>query len=105
WVRGEDRVVGGAPDNADALANAGRLLFIVAGQGPSPDAQRQLVGDARTLLDRAVQVDPNNADARYYRGVVLLDGFGQVDAAIGEFQRYLLLAPDGRFATQAPSAL
>ncbi|HMF03653.1 MAG TPA: tetratricopeptide repeat protein, partial [Acidimicrobiia bacterium] len=93
------------PDNADALANAGRLRFIVAGQVPSPDAQKQLVTDARTFLDRAVQADPNNADARYYRGVLLLDGFGQVDAAVGEFQRYLVLAPDGRFATQARNAL
>jgi tetratricopeptide (TPR) repeat protein len=94
-----------APDNADALANAGRLRFIVAGQVPSPDAQRQLVADAKTFLDRAVQADPNNADARYYRGVLLLDGFGQVDAAVAEFQRYLVLAPDGRFATQARNAL
>ena len=94
-----------APDNADALANAGRLRFIVAGQVPSPDAQKQLVADARTLLDRAVAADPNNSDARYYRGVLLLDGFGQVDAAVGEFQRYLVLAPDGRFATQARNAL
>jgi cytochrome c-type biogenesis protein CcmH/NrfG len=94
-----------APDNADALANAGRLRFIVAGQVPSPDAQKQLVADAKTFLDRAVEADPNNADARYYRGVLLLDGFGQVDAAVGEFQRYLLLAPDGRFATQARNAL
>lgn len=94
-----------APDNADALANAGRLRFIVAGQVPSPDAQKQLVADAKTYLDRAVQADPNNADARYYRGVLLLDGFGQVDAAIGEFQRYLVLAPDGRFSTQARNAL
>jgi tetratricopeptide (TPR) repeat protein len=94
-----------APDNADALANAGRLRFIVAGQVPSPDAQKQLVADAKTFLDRAVEADPNNADARYYRGVLLLDGFGQVDAAVGEFQRYLVLAPDGRFATQARNAL
>ena len=100
-----DKAAAIAPDNVDALANAGRLRFIVAGQVPSPDAQKQLVADAKTLLDRAVQADPNNADARYYRGVLLLDGFGQVDAAVGEFQRYLVLAPDGRFATQARNAL
>jgi tetratricopeptide (TPR) repeat protein len=94
-----------APDNADALANAGRLRFIVAGQVPSADAQKQLVSDAKTYLDRAVEADPNNADARYFRGVLLLDGFGQVDAAIGEFQRYLVLAPDGQFSTQARNAL
>lgn len=100
-----DKAAAIAPDNVDALANAGRLRFIVAGQVPSPDAQKQLVADAKTFLDRAVQADPNNADARYYRGVLLLDGFGQVDAAVGEFQRYLVLAPDGRFATQARNAL
>ena len=56
-------------------------------------------------VDRAVQADPNHADARYYRGVLLADGFGEMDGAIGEFQRYLVLAPDGQFATQARNAL
>ncbi len=100
-----DKAVEIAPDNPDALANAGRLRFIVAGQVPSPDARQQLVTGARSLLDRAVQADPNDADAHYYRGVLLLDGFGEVDAAVGEFQRYLLLAPDGQFSTQARNAL
>jgi cytochrome c-type biogenesis protein CcmH/NrfG len=100
-----DGAVTVAPDNADALANAGRVRFIVAGQVPSPDAQRQLVTSARALLDRAVQADPNHADAHFYRGVLLMDGFKEVDAATGEFQRYLVLAPDGPFATQARNAL
>ncbi len=100
-----DAAVKVAPDNADALANAGRLRFIVAGQVPSPDAQRQLVAGARDLLDRAVQADPNRADAHYYRAILLLDGYNEVDGAIGEFQRYLVLAPDGQFATQARNAL
>jgi cytochrome c-type biogenesis protein CcmH/NrfG len=100
-----DRAVEIAPDNVEALANAGRLRFIVAGQVPSPEARQQLVTGARTLLDRAVQADPDNADAHFYRAVLLLDGFGEVDGAISEFQRYLVLAPDGRFATQARNAL
>lgn len=100
-----DEAVRVAPDNADALANAGRVRFIVAGQVPSPDAQRQLVTSARALLDHAVQVDPNHADAHFYRGVLLLDGYKEVDAAVGDFQRYLVLAPDGPFATQARNAL
>ncbi len=100
-----DRAVEIEPDNVEALANAGRLRFIVAGQVPSPEAQQQLVTGARTLLDRAVQADPDNADAHFYRAVLLLDGFGEVDGAISEFQRYLVLAPDGRFATQARNAL
>lgn len=100
-----DEAVRVAPDNADALANAGRVRFIVGGQVPSPDAQRQLVTSARDLLDRAVQADPSHADAHFYRAVLLLDGFKEVDAAVGEFQRYLVLAPDGQFATQARNAL
>jgi hypothetical protein len=52
-----------------------------------------------------VQADPNHADAHYYRAILLLDGYNEVDGAIGEFQRYLVLAPDGQFATQARNAL
>jgi cytochrome c-type biogenesis protein CcmH/NrfG len=100
-----DRAVTAAPDNVDALANAGRLRFIVAGQVPSPVAQQQLVTSARDLLDRAVQADPNNADAHYFRGVLLLDGYRDADGAIGEFQRYLVLAPDGPYASQARNGL
>jgi uncharacterized protein (TIGR02996 family) len=100
-----DEAVRVAPDNADALADAGRVRFIVAGQVPSPDAQRQLVASARSLLDRAVQANPDHADAHFYRAVVLLEGFNEVDAAVPEFQRYLVLAPDGPFATQARNAL
>jgi cytochrome c-type biogenesis protein CcmH len=104
-LKAYDQAVEIAPDNTDALANAGRLRYIVAGQVPSAEARQQLVTTARALLDRAVQADPNHADAHYYRGVLLADGFGDVDGAIGEFQRYLVLAPDGQFATQARNAL
>jgi cytochrome c-type biogenesis protein CcmH/NrfG len=100
-----DEAVQVGPDNADALANAGRVRFIVAGQVPSPEAQRQLVTSARTLLDRAVQADPDHADSHFYRGVLLLEGFNERDAAVSEFQHYLVLAPDGPFATQARNAL
>ncbi|MDQ6854889.1 MAG: tetratricopeptide repeat protein [Actinomycetota bacterium] len=100
-----DQAVQVAPDNADALADAGRVRFIVAGQVPSPDAQSQLVTSARALLDRAVQANPDHAEAHFYRAVLLLDGFKEVDAAVADFQRYLVLAPDGPFATQARNAL
>ena len=104
-LRQLDEAVRVAPDNADALANAGRVRFIVAGQVPSPDAQRQLVTSARSLLDRAVTADPDHADAHFYRGVLLLEGFNEADAAVSEFQRYLVLAPDGQFANRARNAL
>jgi cytochrome c-type biogenesis protein CcmH/NrfG len=100
-----DEAVRVAPDNVDALADAGRVRYIVAGQVPSPEAQRQLLGGARDLLDRAVQADPNHAEAHFYRGVLLLDGYNEADAAIAEFQRYLVLAPEGPFAERARTAL
>jgi cytochrome c-type biogenesis protein CcmH/NrfG len=100
-----DQAVQVAPDNADALADAGRVRFIVAGQVPSPDAQSQLVTSARALLDRAVQANPDHAEAHFYRAVLLLDGFKEVDGAVADFQRYLVLAPNGPFATQARNAL
>jgi tetratricopeptide (TPR) repeat protein len=71
----------------------------------SGDTVESLKQYDKAVLDRAVQADPDHADAHYYRGVLLADGFGEVDAAIGEFQRYLVLAPDGQFATQARNAL
>jgi hypothetical protein len=37
--------------------------------------------------------------------VLLLDGYNEVDAAVGEFQRYLVLAPEGQFAEQSRNAL
>ena len=49
--------------------------------------------------------DPDHADAHFFRGVLLLEGFNEADAAVSEFQRYLVLAPDGQFANRARNAL
>lgn len=104
-LRAYDDALAVAPDNADALANAARLRYIVAGQLPSDEARTRYVEEARDLLDRAVSADPDYANAHYYRAVLLLDPYGETDAAIAEFQRYLVLEPAGLFAEQARQAL
>lgn len=104
-LRAYDEAVRIAPVNADALANAARLRYLVAAQLPSAEARTQFVDAARSLLDRAVAADPEFADAHYYRGVLLLDPYGETGAAVAEFQRYLVLEPAGPFAEQARAAL
>jgi len=44
-------------------------------------------------------------DARFFRGVILLRDKSQPDAAIGEFQRYLVAAPDSPLAPQVRQLL
>jgi cytochrome c-type biogenesis protein CcmH len=104
-LKAYDAAVEAGPDNADALANAGRLAYIVGGQLPSEAGRTRLLERARSLLDRAVVADPDFADAHYYRGVMLLDPYGETDAAVAEFQRYLVLEPAGLFAEPARDAL
>ena len=104
-LKAYDDAVEVAPDNADALANGGRLAYLVAGQLPSEAARTTLLDRARSLLERAVAADPNFADAHYYRGVLLLDLDRDKAGAVAEFQQYLVLQPAGPFAEQARSAL
>lgn len=94
------------PKNAEALANAGRLRYLTAGQVPDARAQSQLLAGARDQLDRAVQVDPTYVDAHFFRGVLLVNPpYRETATAVAEFQRYLALAPNGQFAEQARRAL
>ncbi len=94
------------PSSAEALANAGRLRYLTAGQVPDAQAQRQLVAGAREQLDRAVQVDPQFADGHFFRAVLLANPpYAEAAVATAEFQRYLVLAPNGQFAEQARRAL
>jgi cytochrome c-type biogenesis protein CcmH/NrfG len=75
------------PNNPEPFAYSGWVLVI---QG-APDQGLQLV-------DRALGVDPNYADARFFRGAILLKYQSDPHDAIGEFQRYLIAQPQGEFA-------
>jgi cytochrome c-type biogenesis protein CcmH/NrfG len=82
------------PENPEPFAYSGWLIRL---QG-FPD-------QGLTLIDKAIEVAPDYPDARFFRGVILLRDRSQPDAAIGEFQRYLVAAPDSPLAPQVRQLL
>ncbi|MGQ0804308.1 MAG: tetratricopeptide repeat protein [Actinomycetota bacterium] len=103
-LRQYDEVTARGPEHADALAQGGRILYLTASQTP-PEQATELVAAARERLDRAIAADPEYADARFFRAVLLAQELLDRDLAIGDAQRYLVLAPDGPFAEQARALL
>jgi Flp pilus assembly protein TadD len=80
-------------ETSEAQAGLGRALFDASQPGPALDA-----------LKRAVQLDPNNAEAWVTLGeVYLLDD--RTREARAAYERYLELRPDGRFAADVRAVL
>lgn len=99
-----DAVIGIDATNAQAAAQSGRILYLSAGRAPAADAA-DLVDRALERLDRAVELDPEYADARFFRAIVLANEFGDFARAQSDLQRYLVAEPDGTFAEQARQLL
>jgi len=99
-----DAVIGIDPTSADAYAQSGRILYLTAAQAQPADAAA-LVDAARARLDRSIDLDPDAADPRFFRAIVLANEFGDFAAAQGDLQRYLVAAPEGTFAAQARQLL
>jgi cytochrome c-type biogenesis protein CcmH len=100
-----DEVTAHDPGNADALAQGGRILYLTAGQVQGTPQAADLVDEARGRLDAAVSVDPEYADARFFRAVLLAQELLDNAQAIADAQRYLVLAPAGPFAEDARTLL
>jgi len=77
------------PSNVEARAYGGWML-----------AQLGLPDDAVKALDRAIEMDPDYADARFFKGFVLYRAKHDPAAAIPELRRFLALAPDSPMAPQ-----
>jgi cytochrome c-type biogenesis protein CcmH/NrfG len=58
-----------------------------------------------TLIDKAISLDPSYPDARFFKGVILFRDQAQPEAAIAQFQRYLVAAPDSPLAPQVRQLL
>ena len=82
------------PTNAEPFAYSGWLIRL---QG-FPD-------DALKLLDKAIEVDPQYADARAFKGIILFRDKKDPEGAIAQFQRYLVRAPDSPLAAQVRTLL
>ncbi|HEY7438115.1 MAG TPA: tetratricopeptide repeat protein [Acidimicrobiia bacterium] len=76
-----------APNDPEPFAYSGWVLVIEG----APDQGLELV-------DKALTIDPNYADARFFRGTILLRDKNDPGDSIGEFQRYLVAQPQGPFA-------
>jgi tetratricopeptide (TPR) repeat protein len=72
------------PDNAEARATLGFLLYQA---GKAEEGLRE--------VDRALQASPQDPEALYFRGVILLEGLDRPTEAAAAFEAYLAAAPFG----------
>jgi cytochrome c-type biogenesis protein CcmH/NrfG len=72
------------PDNPEARATLGFLLY----RAGRPQ-------DGLDQVDRALQGSPNDPEALYFKGVILLDGLERPQEAVAAFAAYLEAAPFG----------
>lgn len=102
-----DEVLVRTSQSAEAAAQGGRILYLTAQAAvqSNPDAVDGLVQQSLARLDRAVEIDPEYADARYFRAIVVANEFGDFTRAQGDLQRYLILRPQGQFADAARELL
>jgi hypothetical protein len=92
------------PTNADAEAQAGRLLEVTAQAAPANEAP-ELVASARVRLDGAILLNPQFADTYFFRAIVLANEYQDFAGAQNDLQHYLVLAPNGQFVGQADQLL
>jgi len=103
-LREYDDVVRIDPQNAVANAQAGRILYLTAERASAEQAP-SLVAQSKARLDRAVELDPEYPDARYFRAIVRAREYQDFAGAQGDLQRYLIAEPNGRFADDARALL
>jgi tetratricopeptide (TPR) repeat protein len=99
-----DEVMKIDPSNAMAEAQGGRILYLTAQAAPATQAA-DLVNRARARLDHAILLNPQYADAHFFRAIILAQEFQDFTDAQNDLQHYLVLAPNGTFADQARQLL
>ena len=85
-------------------ANAARLLYLASEQVPNKDTQAQLVAQSLAGFNQAIAVDPNYADAYFFRAV-LYAATNELARSQVDLQNYLVKAPTGEWASQARDLL
>jgi len=94
------------PKNAEANAYAGWVTFLAAqSENADPKTAAELTDRALLRLDAAVAAGPDYPDAHFFRGMVQLRGKNNPKAAIPDFERYLVLVPDGQLNDQVRQLL
>ncbi len=80
-LKSYDAILAQEPNNVRALTYRGWLLRLAN------------LPEGEVSIDRAIQVDPNYADARLFKGIILLRDRNQPDAAIKEIETYMASNP------------
>jgi tetratricopeptide (TPR) repeat protein len=80
---------GAGGGDAEALVNQGKILINTGN-----------MAEAKGQFQKALEVNPNHADAHYFLGNVFV-GEANFAGAVKEFEAYLKLAPSGPNAKQA----
>jgi cytochrome c-type biogenesis protein CcmH/NrfG len=93
------------PNNAVAVANQGRILYLTAEAAPTTAEATQLDLLARSKLDQAIELDPQYPDAHFFRAIVLANEYQDYAGAQTDLQHYLVLAPNGQYAGEAQAML
>lgn len=86
-LRVYDEAAREAPGSAEPRVKSALIVF-----------EAGLVDEALSRLDEAEAADPRYAETWFVRGIVLVRGRGDTEAARAAFARYLDLAPDGPYA-------
>lgn len=94
-----DEVLAGDPDNAEALTYRGWYVVLTVGSAANQGQVTGLLDTGMVFLNRAVEVDPEFADARAFRAVIF-DRLGQSEAACDELAALLALDPPDFFIQQ-----
>jgi tetratricopeptide (TPR) repeat protein len=93
------------PNRPEAHANSARLLYLISGQLPAKSAQQQYVAQALAGFSKAIELDPNYADAYFFRAVLYYGALQDLARAQIDLQNYLVKDTAGRWAAKARSLL
>jgi len=104
-LKQSDAAISVDANRPEGHANAARLIYLASEAAPAKEAKNLLVAQALAGLDQAITVDPNYADAYYFRAVVYARSLQDLPRAQGDLQSYLLKAPNGQWGDQARALL
>ena len=86
-------------DAAAAHLTLARVYWESAPTAADPEKFKNLAENAWREVNRALQLDPNMAEAHLFAGNLLLRARRPADA-LKHYEQYLVLAPDGEFAAE-----
>lgn len=99
--RGKARAVTAACRPALAVRPKDAEILVILARA---DLDRGRLAEARVLARKALAADPTHADAYVYLGTAE-QAAGKLEEARGAYQKYIELAPDGRYAREIRAIL